>query len=77
MLDVTINRGKTKVVVQVADKVTKIMRCMQLGAAAMHRQIKQLLQKQDDNLIMRKSATFSWIPKLTLADKRSIFPDKR
>ena len=38
--------------------------------------IRQLLQKQDDNLIMRESATFAWIPTLTSVSRQSIFSGK-
>jgi len=38
--------------------------------------IRQLLQKQDGNLIMRESATFSWIPTLTSVSRQSIFSGK-
>jgi hypothetical protein len=38
--------------------------------------IRQLLQKQDNNLIMRESATFAWIPTLTSVSRQSIFSGK-
>ena len=38
--------------------------------------IRQLLQKQDANLIMRESATFAWIPTLTSVSRQSIFSGK-
>ncbi|MCG4877748.1 PglZ domain-containing protein, partial [Eggerthella lenta] len=34
--------------------------------------IRQLLQKQDANLVMRESATFAWIPTLTSVSRQSI-----
>ncbi len=38
--------------------------------------IRQLLQKQDANLVMRESATFAWIPTLTSISRQSIFSGK-
>ena len=38
--------------------------------------IRQLLQKQDANLLMRESATFAWIPTLTSVSRQSIFSGK-
>lgn len=38
--------------------------------------IRQLLQKQDANLIMRESATFAWIPTLTSVSRQAIFSGK-
>ena len=38
--------------------------------------IRQLLQKQDSNLVMRESATFAWIPTLTSVSRQSIFSGK-
>ena len=38
--------------------------------------IRQLLQKQDVNLVMRESATFAWIPTLTSVSRQSIFSGK-
>ncbi len=38
--------------------------------------IRQLLQKQDANLIMRESATYAWIPTLTSVSRQSIFSGK-
>ena len=38
--------------------------------------IRQLLQKQDGNLVMRESATFAWIPTLTSVSRQSIFSGK-
>ncbi|MCG9075468.1 BREX-3 system phosphatase PglZ [Laribacter hongkongensis] len=38
--------------------------------------IRQLLQKQDANLVMRDSATFAWIPTLTSVSRQSIFSGK-
>jgi len=38
--------------------------------------IRQLLQKQDANLVMRESATFAWIPTLTTVSRQSIFSGK-
>ncbi len=35
--------------------------------------IRQFLQKQDANLVMRESATFAWIPTLTSVSRQSIF----
>lgn len=35
--------------------------------------IRQLLQKQDTNLVMRESATFAWIPTLTSVSRQSLF----
>ena len=35
--------------------------------------IRQLLQSQDANLVMRESATFAWIPTLTSVSRQSIF----
>ncbi len=38
--------------------------------------VRQLLQKQDENLIMRESVTFAWIPTLTSVSRQSIFSGK-
>lgn len=38
--------------------------------------VRQLLQKQDNNLVMRESATFAWIPTLTSVSRQSIFSGK-
>lgn len=38
--------------------------------------IRQLLQKQDPNLVMREFATFAWIPTLTSVSRQSIFSGK-
>lgn len=38
--------------------------------------IRQLLHKQDANLVMRESATFAWIPTLTAVSRQSIFSGK-
>jgi len=38
--------------------------------------IRQLLQAQDTNLVMRESATFAWIPTLTSVSRQSIFSGK-
>ncbi len=38
--------------------------------------VRQLLQKQDSNLVMRESATFAWIPTLTTVSRQSIFSGK-
>ncbi len=38
--------------------------------------IRELLQKQDVNLVMRESATFAWIPTLTSVSRQSIFSGK-
>ena len=38
--------------------------------------IRQLLQKQDANLVMRESAIFAWIPTLTSVSRQSIFSGK-
>ena len=38
--------------------------------------IRQFLQKQDANLVMRESATFAWIPTLTSVSRQSIFSGK-
>jgi hypothetical protein len=38
--------------------------------------IRQLLQKQDVNLVIRESATFAWIPTLTSVSRQSIFSGK-
>ncbi len=38
--------------------------------------IRQLLQKQDANLVMRESALFAWIPTLTSVSRQSIFSGK-
>lgn len=37
---------------------------------------RQLMQKQDGNLVMRESATFAWIPTLTSVSRQSIFSGK-
>ena len=38
--------------------------------------IRQLLQKQDGNLVMRESATFAWIPTLTSVSRQAIYSGK-
>jgi hypothetical protein len=38
--------------------------------------MRQLLQKQDGNLMMRESATFAWIPTLTSVSRQSVFSGK-
>lgn len=38
--------------------------------------IRQILQKQDDNLVMRESATFAWVPTLTSVSRQAIFAGK-
>ena len=38
--------------------------------------LRQLLQEQDANLIMRESATFAWIPTLTSVSRQSVFAGK-
>ncbi len=38
--------------------------------------IRQLLQQQDANLVIRESATFAWIPTLTSVSRQSIFSGK-
>ena len=38
--------------------------------------IRQLLQRQDANLVMRESATFAWIPTLTSVSRQAIFSGK-
>lgn len=38
--------------------------------------IRQILQKQDSNLVMRESATFAWVPTLTSVSRQSIFSGK-
>jgi hypothetical protein len=38
--------------------------------------VRQLLQKQDGNLVIRESATFAWIPTLTSVSRQSIFSGK-
>ena len=38
--------------------------------------IRQFLQKQDANLVMRESAAFAWIPTLTSVSRQSIFSGK-
>jgi hypothetical protein len=38
--------------------------------------IRQLLQKQDANLVIRESAAFAWIPTLTSVSRQSIFSGK-
>ena len=38
--------------------------------------IRQILQKQDANLVMRESSTFAWIPTLTSVSRQSIFSGK-
>lgn len=38
--------------------------------------IRQSLHKQDNNLVMRESATFAWIPTLTPVSRQSIFAGK-
>ena len=38
--------------------------------------VRQLLHKQDNNLVMRESATFAWIPTLTSVSRQSIFSGK-
>jgi hypothetical protein len=38
--------------------------------------IREILQKQDDRLLMRESATFAWIPTLTSISRQAIFAGK-
>ncbi|NQY81842.1 MAG: BREX-3 system phosphatase PglZ [Alphaproteobacteria bacterium] len=38
--------------------------------------VRQLLQKQDSNLVVRESAIFAWIPTLTSVSRQSIFSGK-
>ena len=38
--------------------------------------MRQLLQKQDSDLVMRESATFAWIPTLTSVSRQSVFSGK-
>lgn len=38
--------------------------------------IRQILQKQDSNLIIRESAVFAWIPTLTCVSRQSVFSGK-
>ena len=38
--------------------------------------VRQLLQQQDSNLVMRESATFAWIPTITSVSRQSIFSGK-
>lgn len=38
--------------------------------------VKQFLQKQDNDLVMRESATFAWVPTLTSVSRQSIFSGK-
>jgi hypothetical protein len=38
--------------------------------------IRQLLQKQNENLVVRESATFAWVPTLTSVSRQSIFSGK-
>ena len=38
--------------------------------------VRQILQQQDDNLVIRESATFAWIPTLTSVSRQSIFSGK-
>ena len=38
--------------------------------------IRQILQKQDVNLVMRESATFAWIPTLTSVSRQALFSGK-
>jgi hypothetical protein len=38
--------------------------------------VRQLLQNQDSNLVIRESATFAWIPTLTSVSRQSIFSGK-
>ena len=38
--------------------------------------VRQLLKKQDNNLVMRESATFAWVPTLTSISRQSIFSGK-
>ena len=38
--------------------------------------VRQLLQQQDADLVMRESATFAWIPTLTSVSRQSIFSGK-
>ncbi|GKT10340.1 BREX-3 system phosphatase PglZ [Desulforhabdus sp. TSK] len=38
--------------------------------------IRQLLQKQDANLVLRESAAFAWIPTLTSVSRQSVFSGK-
>lgn len=35
--------------------------------------VRQILEKQDNNLVMRESATFAWIPTMTSVSRQSIF----
>ena len=39
--------------------------------------VRQLLQKQDVNLVMRESATFAWIPTLTSVSRQATFVGKQ
>lgn len=38
--------------------------------------VRQLLQQQDSNIVMRESAVFAWIPTLTSVSRQSIFSGK-
>jgi hypothetical protein len=38
--------------------------------------VRQLLQQQDSNLVMRESATFAWIPTLSSVSRQAIFSGK-
>ncbi len=38
--------------------------------------VRQLLQKQDNNLVMRESTVFAWIPTLTSVSRQSVFSGK-
>ena len=38
--------------------------------------VRQLLHKQDNNLVMRESASFAWVPTLTSVSRQSIFSGK-
>jgi hypothetical protein len=38
--------------------------------------IRQILQKQDSNLVIRESATFAWVPTLTSVSRQAIFSGK-
>ena len=38
--------------------------------------VRQILQRQDGNLVMRESAAFAWIPTLTSVSRQSIFSGK-
>ena len=38
--------------------------------------VRQLLHKQDNNMVMRESASFAWVPTLTSVSRQSIFSGK-